>query len=170
MSRSEAHNGTFGKKLRAFAENALIAAVVSAIISGASVVWLESRLENSKERVAAIVHQKDHFEASHSDVFAQLGLYTGRVFDKGQAGDRDKLQAAITKTQIELTKLRDELPRSDVASVGEYSDELDKLSKHLRNVKGPNDLGPVYVSAQRILELHDKLSEKIRGQLDVSIF
>ena len=97
-------------------------------------------------------------------------LYTGRVFDKGQAGDRDKLQVAITKTQIELTKLRDELPRSDVASVGEYSDELDKLSKHLRNVKGPNDLGPVYVSAQRILELHDKLSEKIRGQLDVSIF
>lgn len=159
-------------KLRFFVENALIAAVVSAVITVGGVGWLDSRLENSKEHVAAIARQKDQFETSHGDVFAQLGLYTGKVFDKGQiqGSERDRLQAAITKTQIEVAKLKAELPKSDADSIDDYSNELDSLSKNLRNVKRPEDLGPVYVSAQHLLELHDKLSERIRPRLDVSIF
>jgi hypothetical protein len=51
-----------------------------------------------------------------------------------------------------------------------YANELDNLQKQLRTVEASKHLKPIYVSAQKILELHDKVAERVRKNLDISVF
>ncbi len=152
-----------------FLENALVAAVVSALVSGLCIVWLESRLENSKQHVAAIIQQKDKFESAQSNIFSQLGLYTGKLFEKPDQANKDPLQSAIIATLLQVSNLKNELPRSDHDVLDKYANDLEKLSKQVREVKTANDLGPIYASAQTLLELHDQIDERINANLEVSI-
>lgn len=161
---------------RRILENALVPALVSIVMSGlvsaAFLVFFESRLENSKEKVATVARQNDQFNNAQSKVFAQLSIYTGKLFDAGEVENKDKenLQTAIIDSQLQVARLRNELRKSGQKPLIEYSEQLDKLSTSLRKVKAKNDLKPILESAQRILELHDEVAEEIRNNSEVSIF
>jgi hypothetical protein len=158
-------------KWKPFLESALVAAIVSGAVSALGLVWLESRLENSKEHVAAIVRQKDKFDNAQTTIFSEITQYTGKLFAKPeQPPDKNQLQTAIIGTLLQLNSFKDELPRSDHDVLDKYADALQDLSKQLRDVKSPNDLGPIYQSAQNLLILHDQLNERIHNDLDVSLF
>jgi len=92
-------------------ESAFISAITAAAVSGLSTVWFESRLENSKERVSSIIRSKDQFDASQNNVLAQLGLYTGKLFDNAGPANKEQLQTAIVTTQIQINRLRNFLSR-----------------------------------------------------------
>jgi hypothetical protein len=92
-----------------------------------------------------------------------LVLYTGKLFENSAAPSKDQLQTAIVTTQIQINRLKGELPKPDHALVTAYTTELDRLNRELRDVKTSKDLQPVYDSAQKLLELHDQVSERIRS-------
>jgi hypothetical protein len=159
----------FGR-FKELAENFGVSAFAGILMAGMVTAYFESRLENSKERVTSIIKQKDQVDTLQSDVFAQLGLYTGKVFEKGDTSDKEKLESAIIATQIQLNRLKSALPPEDQSLVSNYESELTNLQRHLRDIKTQNDLGPIFVSAQKILELHDAMSDRVRSNLEVSIF
>src|SRR5580693_2470116 len=78
-----------------FGVSALVSLIISAAASGVATVYFESRLENSKEHVAALVRQREQFDSSQNHVFTELGLFTDKVFGKGDVSDKEKLQSAI---------------------------------------------------------------------------
>lgn len=157
-------------KLKAFLENALVSAVVSAIVSGVCIVSLESRLENSKEYVAEILQQKDNFITAQSNVFSQIGLYTGRLFVKPRDANKEPLQSAIVSLLFQTDNLRDELPKADRDVLNQYADELENMSKEIRDVQTPDDLGPLYASAQKLLQLRDQIDERVSNNSEISVF
>jgi hypothetical protein len=139
-------------------------------VAGLVTAWFESRLENSKEHVSTIIKQKDQVDTSQNNIFMQLVLYTDRVLTNGDASKKQELQSAIVVAQLQINRLREELKKQDQEAVTAYADELDNLQKQLRSVEAAKDLKPIYVSAQKILELHDKVAERVRKNLDISVF
>jgi hypothetical protein len=144
-SKTAKESGFLGR-CKSIAENAFVSAVVSAIISGGVLLWGTMQLENSKERVASLVRQQVEFDKAQSNVFSQLGLYTGKLFDKAgsEISTRDQLQSAIISAELQVNRLLIALPKRDHELLLQYANELGALSKSLRDVKSPNDLGPVY--------------------------
>jgi hypothetical protein len=155
---------------KAAAESALVSAVVASIISGVVVVFGTARMETSKEYITSIGRQQSQLDSAQSGMFSQLALYTGKLFEKPDAANIELVQSAIITTQLQLNRLINELPKSQHADLLEYSKELENLSKSLRGVKSKNDLGPVYASAQKLLAMHDQVGEKVRENMEVSIF
>lgn len=149
-----------------FGATALISIIVS---SGVSVFWA-ARLENSKDRVASINKQREQFDTAQNNVITQLGLYTGKLFDGVGSANKEQLQIAIIAAQLQLSRLAGELAADDREVISRYSAELDNLSRHLRNVTRANELGPVYVSAQKILSMHAEVSERLKSKTTISVF
>lgn len=151
-------------------ESAFVSAVVAAVISGIVVVWGTARMETSKEYISSISRQQSQLDSAQSALFSQLGLYTGKLFEKPESASTDQLQSAITSAQLQVNRLKSELPESQHPVLNEYSKELTVLGTNLRDVKTRYDLGPVFASAQKLLELHDQVGETVRSNMDVSIF
>lgn len=64
------------------AKNVGIPAFVSIVVSTLVGVAFQVRLENSKNMVDVILHQREAFDASQNNLFIELGRYTGQVLDK----------------------------------------------------------------------------------------
>jgi hypothetical protein len=161
---------TKASKLRQLAENFGVSAFAGLLVAGAVTAWFESRLENSKEHASTLIKQKDQVDTSQNNIFMQLGLYTDRVLTSGDVSKKQELQSAIIAAQLQINRLRDELKEPDQDALTAYANELDNLQKQLRTVEAAKDLKPIYVSAQKILELHDKVAERVRKNLDISVF
>jgi hypothetical protein len=155
---------------RITAESALVSAIISAVISGLFVVFGTARMETSKEYIASISRQQSALDSAQTALFSQLGLYTGKLFEKPEAVSTDQLQNAITSTQLQVNRLKNELPKSQHQALDAYSSELTSLGSSLRTVKSRYDLGPVFASSQKLLALHDQVGETVRNNMDVSIF
>lgn len=152
------------------AENVGVPALVSVFVSTGMASYFESRLENSKDHVAAIVKDKEEFDASQVNIFGQLGLYTNLVLSKDQNASKNDLYSAIVSAQIQLSRLRHEINAGPESALEKYASELETLRAQLENVKNMKDLKPVYVSAQKILALHDKVTDEVRSKMQVSLF
>ena len=139
----------------------VISLVVSALVSS----YFEGRLENSKNRVAMVMHQKDEFDSSQNNLVTELGLYTGRVLDSRDPKKREKLDAAIVAAQQQVHNLANELGDKDSELLTAYANQLETMRKQLEEVSGPRDLAPIYISAQEILKLHDKVGEQVNNDL-----
>ncbi|WP_038382713.1 hypothetical protein [Bradyrhizobium elkanii] len=148
----------------------LESALVSAVVAGVVTVWGTARMETSKEYIASIGRQQSQLDSAQSALFSQLGLYTGKLFEKPDAASADQLQSAITTAQLQVNRLKNELPESQHPVLNEYSKELTVLETNLRGVKSRYDLGPVYASAQKLLALHDQVGETVRSNMYVSIW
>lgn len=158
------------KGWKPFLESALISALVSAVISGVVVVAGTARIETSKEYISAISRQQSQLDSAQTALFSQLGLYTGKLFEKPDAASSDQLQNAITSAQLQVNRLKNELPKSQHPVLDQYSKELTALGTSLRAVKTRYDLGPVFASAQKLLDLHDQVGETVRSNMDVSVW
>lgn len=151
--------------------SALVSLVVSTIVSAVIGGVFSGRLETSKEKLAYLMKQKEQFDTAQNEIITELGLYTSRAFESGDVGKKEQLLSAIITAQLQLTRLQGDLKQPDDKTIlVEYSSELDKLAKELRSVSAPKDLKPVYVSTQKILGLHDKVSERVRNNVKISIF
>src|SRR5882724_9462243 len=115
---------TIGERLKGW-RSTLESAFVAAIVSGAVVVFGTARMETSKEYITSISRQQSQLDSAQSSMFAQLGLYTSKLFDKPDAASIDQLQSSIITTQLQLNRLINELPKSQHASLLEYSKELE---------------------------------------------
>lgn len=73
-------------------------------------------------------------------------------------------------TQLEARNLANELKEPDREVLTKYSDALDVLRDKIMDVRGPNDLGPVYSSAQEILKLHDDIGDVVSKTAYISLF
>lgn len=166
-------SGKIGK-IKVYAEKfgvvALVSLLVSGLVSGAISTYFATRLENAKARVNSIIHQKDQFDASQNDIFAQLGIYTDRLLKGDDPANKEQLQKAIITAQLQLNRLQTQLREEDRRAVTEYAQELENLAKQLRTVSGPSDLRPVYVSAQKMLRLHDQVADRVRSNLAITVF
>lgn len=158
------------KGWKPFLESAFISALVSAVISGVFVVFGTARMETSKEYISSISRQQSQLDSAQTALFSQLGLYAGKLFDKPESANTDQLQDAITSAQLQVNRMKNELPKSQHVALDEYSKELAVLGTTLRRVKTRYDLGPVYASAQKLLALHDQVGETVRSNMDVSIW
>lgn len=161
--------GKFGRFKR-LAGNFGVSAIAGLLMSGLVSSWFATRLENNKEQVSSIIKQKDQVDTSQNNIFMQLGLYTNQVLSNGDASKQDDLRGAIITAQLQINRLRELLKDDDQKVLTAYSEELDNLQKHLRTIQKPNDLKPIFVSAQKLLALHDKASEAVRGNLKISVF
>ena len=157
-------------RLKRLAGNFGVSAVTGLVMSGLVSTWFATRLENNKEQVSSIIKQKDQVDTSQNNIFMQLGLYTNQVLSNGDASKKDELRAAIITAQLQINRLRELLKDDDRKVLTAYSEELDNLQKQLRTIEKPTDLKPVFVSAQKLLALHDKASEAVRGNLKISVF
>jgi hypothetical protein len=147
-----------------------VSAAVSLAVSALFLTYFESRLENSKNHAAIVTHQKEQFDDAQNKVMIELGLYTGRVFNDNDARKRDLLDSAIITSQLETNSLSNEVGQDGQKTLSDYSKELEILRKQVQAVDGPKDLGPVLISAQRVLKMHDEVAKKISDNLGVSIF
>lgn len=166
---------TWSARLKRLAGNFGVSALTAIIVSGLVTAWFETRLENSKQRVMSVFQKKEQFDSSQSAIFAQLALYTDVLFKMqdnadSSAANKDELRKAIINTQFQLERLKAELKNHESAVLGRYAEELDRLSTAVRRVEAKKDLAPVYVSAQKILALHDEVSERLRGNMEISVF
>jgi len=160
-------------KLRESAEilgiTAFISLLVSAGVSGFALVYFTARMEESKEHVVEVMKQKEQFDNSQNKLFIELMQYTNRIFDNAET-NKAELQAAIVVAQLQLNRLRDDLAPADREILKNYSDELENLLKALRTTAKPSDLKPILTSAQKVLELHDKVAERVKGSLKITVF
>lgn len=144
---------------------------LAGMVAGAAVTThFESRLETSKEHVSAIIKQKDDVDSSQAQLFAQLGLFISKLFDKDVPITRNDLDSTIIQAEIRLNRLKEDLPPSDQAVLGSYQEELNRLKEHLSKVSGPADLRPIYISAQKLLAIHDDLAERVRRSEQITAF
>jgi hypothetical protein len=150
-------------------ESAFISAFVAAVISSAILIFGTARIETSKEYIASISRQQSQLDSAQSALFSQLGLYTGKLFDKPEAANPDQVQSAITTAQLQVGRLKNELPEEQHPVLDQYSKELSVLGSSLRNVKTRSDLGPVFASAQKLLELHNQVGETVRSNMVVGV-
>jgi hypothetical protein len=157
-------------RFKIIAESFGVSAVVSIVVSTLFLTYFESRLENSKNHAAIVTHQKEQFDEAQNKVMIELGLYTGRVFNDNDARKRDLLDSAIITAQLETNNLSSEVGQDGQKALSDYSNELEILRKQVQAVEGPKDLGPVLISAQEVLKLHDEVGKKISENLGVSIF
>ena len=144
---------------------ALVSAIVSGVISGLVGYQFASRLEANKEKLASIVRYKDQIDSSQNSIISQLGIYTDRLFRDKASAKLEDLQKEIITAQLQLNRIRDQVRVEDQQLLTDYETELGSLLKNLRNVSGPNDLGPVLASAQKTLIIHDKFSERVRENI-----
>ncbi|BGE86911.1 MULTISPECIES: hypothetical protein [Methylosinus] len=147
-----------------------IPVVVSAAVSTGMNSWFESRLENSKDHIAAIIKEKEGFDESQVNIFGQLGIYTNSILSNDAKQSKDELFSAIVAAQLHISRLRSEVSANNNSVFNLYAAELDTLRARLKDAKGVNDLKAIYMSAQRILELHDEVSSEVRAKMQVSIF
>jgi hypothetical protein len=129
-----------------------------------------SGLENSKTRAAIVTHQKEQFDEAQNKVMIELGLYAGRVFNDNDPRKRDLLESSIITAQLETNNLSNEVGQDGQKALTEYASKLETLRKQVEAVQGPKDLGPVLISAQAVIRLHDEVGKKISENLGVSIF
>jgi hypothetical protein len=100
----------------------------------------------------------------------ELGLYAGRVFNDNDPRKRDLLESSIITAQLETNNLSNEVGQDGQKALTEYASKLETLRKQVEAVQGPKDLGPVLISAQAVIRLHDEVGKKISENLGVSIF
>lgn len=153
-----------------FFESVGVPALVSVAVSTGMAAYFESRLENSKDHVAAIMKGKEEFDASQVNIFGKLGIFTKAVLLKKGSMDRDELYSAIVAAQIQIARLKNEIKSSEGSALDEYATELEKLRSEIADVKSKNDLNQVYDSAQKILALHDRVTDEVRSKMQVSLF
>jgi hypothetical protein len=152
-----------------FGINALISILISGGVSGFALVYFTTRMEASKEHVIEVMKQKEQFDSSQNKLFVELVQYTNHLFSNVETNKED-LQGAIIIAQLQINRLRNELPPTDYDILNKYSAELENLMKQLRATKAPSDLRPILVSAQKVLELHDLVAERVKGNLKISVF
>jgi len=147
-----------------------VSVVAAGIVSGLATVYFESRLENSKDRVASLMQSEQRFDASHNEVIAQIGIYTNKLLTTGNAPDKDKTLAAIIDAQSQLLELKSELSHEDYIVIAKYAAELNRLLNSLNAVSKPTDLNPLLTSVQRLLKDHKEIAQRVRMASNVSIF
>lgn len=147
---------------------ALVATFISTLVSAGVASIFNARMENSKIHATVLMSEKAQFDASHSNLFGQLAIYTDKLLSQDTSATKDDLEKAIVSAQLQLDRLKSDLPKHNQGVVTEYSDELEKFMLALRAVNGRANLKPVYVSAQKLLELNDKLADTVRTNLAVN--
>lgn len=153
-----------------FGISAAVSVLVSAVVSALALTFFEGRLENSKNRVEMIIHQKDQFDNAQMKVLTEIGLYTARVFDHKDITNREAIEGAIIAAQLQTNSLSEEVGPGDQKILTQYADDLEDLRKKIQAVKAPDDLGPVFVAAQAMLKRRDEVGEKVREKLNISVF
>jgi hypothetical protein len=147
-----------------------VPALVSVFISTLVSIGFQVRLENSKNRVELIIHEREAFDNAQSTLFIELGRYTSQVLDSHNEKNIENLNAAIVTAQLQAHSLSNELNEPVSIILKQYSDELSVLQNKISDVKNSSDLGPVYSSAQELLKLHDNVAETVSKTVSVSIF
>src|SRR5215469_847750 len=84
---------------------ALISIIISAFVSGITLVYFTARMEQSKEHVVEVMRQKEQFDNSQNKLFTELMQYTNRAWDKGET-NKAALQAALVVAQLQINRLR----------------------------------------------------------------
>jgi hypothetical protein len=154
-----------------FGMPALVAGIIAALVSTMIGGVLTGRIETSKQRLAILLQEKDQFDAAQNRIITELGLFTTRAFESNDVAKKEQLLSAIITAQLQLNRLQNDLhdPR-DSKILLEYASELDKLSRDVRNASGIKDLGSILAATQRILALHDEVSEAVKQNVNVTIF
>jgi hypothetical protein len=153
-----------------FGVSAAVSLFVSAVVSALAITFFEARLENSKNRVEMIIHQKDQFDNAQMKVLTEIGLYTARVFNHKDVTNREAIEGAIIAAQLQTNSLSEEVGPSEQKLLAQYGDDLEVLRTKIQAVKAPDDLGPVFVAAQTMLKKRDEVGEKVREKLNISVF
>lgn len=171
------------ESLKKFASVLGIPALAATIMSTVVTVSYQILMENSKQRAVIVAQHKQQFDASQSNIIVQLGLYTDSIVpylkndtDRPQAElkiktvNKEDLRKAIIAAQYQLNRLNGELRVGEAPSLTAYATELDKLSNAVRRLDTAPDLGAIYKSTQRMLELHDEVSGQLQASVKISAF
>ncbi|HWD26553.1 MAG TPA: hypothetical protein VG387_05270 [Rhizomicrobium sp.] len=153
------------ERARQAAENLGVSFAVSLVVSGvvAGIIGnhFESRLENSKERVAILVDTKQKFDETHNELLARVAVYANEVWARQRPIEKDKILETIIKAQAQLLELKRQIGNDDDPLIVVYGDDLVKLQEELDVVSKPEDLRPVYASVLKLLDEHDKIAAEI---------
>jgi hypothetical protein len=166
----ENNSDDLASRLWRIAKSVGLPALVSVFVSTLVSIGFQARLENSKNRVDVIMHQREAFDSAQNNLFIELGRYTAHVLDNNSDKSIDQLSAAIVTAQLQAHSLANELDSPIRLVINRYSDELSVLRNRITNVHTAGELGPVYASAQELLKLHDNIAETVSKTVSVSVF
>lgn len=144
--------------------------VVASLVAGAWTVYFESRLENSRQHVAALEQTEQQFDNSHNQLVAEVGLYTNALLNEGVAADKDKILTAIINAQSQLLQLKAHLNENDYVAINRYGSELNHLSDAVNVSHKSRDLKPVFVAVQNLLDEHEQIDNVVQSHTQVSMF
>jgi hypothetical protein len=154
----------------------VIPAVVFGILSFVASTTFDSyrtiKMENEKARSASIKDQASAFQNADSQVIVALGKFnnstlTNRAVDEPK---REELLSTLLQVQSNLLTLSKLAPdESTKKAFDTYGDEIAKLSVAVRSTKSPEDMKPIFVSAQNLLDLRLKIAEDLNKQQQMAV-
>jgi hypothetical protein len=151
---------------------ALISIFVSALISGWSLVYFESRLVTSEHHAQEISLMQQQLDGAQSNMIGQFSVYAAHLYDVREVdpSKRDELLKAVTAAESQILNLRASLPASNQRAVEDYDQQLDAFVAALQAVKFRGDMGPAYTAFQKVLESHRTLDAQLAAEKTISIF
>lgn len=147
-----------------------VPALVAFAVSGFMNTYFQSRLENSKDHVAAIMKGKEDFDSSQLTIFGKLGNFTNDVLSNENSFNTKDLFESIVAAQLQISRLKNAIDTGPNSALDDYAKELERLRSELAAVKSRKDLYPVFESAKKILALHDKVTDEVRLKMQISMF
>lgn len=151
---------------------ALISILVSALFSGWSLVYFESRLVTSEHHAQEIALMQQQLDSAQSNMIGQFSVYAAHLYDTHEVDPekRDELLKAVTAAESQILVLRANLPASNQRAVADYDQQLDDFVTALQAVKSRADMGPAYTAFQKVLESHHTLDAQLATEKTISLF
>jgi hypothetical protein len=155
------------QKIGRLLQDIFVSVIAAAVVAGLFSYYTAVQLENSKDRVMVLIASEQRFDAAHSDVVVQYGLYANELFVRNDSKQKTKFLQAVITTQLELLNLRQHMGNTDIRELSEYSEELSKLRNIVASVQTENQMGPAHIAVQKLLAAHGRITVAVEQRAKI---